>query len=356
MTTATDIAALGSGGMYPGNNRKTAPSFLSAVKELKSELVVSARRAIIKSVIKTWDSCRRSGYRPEEPDYIASLVLNGAKDLDHEWRGIFGRHGIKVYVTGIYCHQTPKVRFNGMKGNGCELGDLLWCHFHRDKDGGVSRNAILYQAKRVQGQPVRLKVGDDQLALYTAWPAFKYTGSGILNGMERSVRPSAPRRGAQYLLIDERPPEDPSAGIVGEPGTYPFGSCIADSTLFSHADLGYELVGTLEMLSGNPFDSKETAPGDGWSEVVWDLLDTSVNRAFNRARSGHHCRPRRAGALPAEIDGCFYMSESYRGALFSGLNGGNPDGVPPERSMKNGGRFKDHDPGIAILAVESFEE
>jgi len=104
----------------------------------------------------------------------------------------FDSIGIRIAVTGIYCHQTPKVNFSGMKGKSCELGDLLWCHVHSDIEGNVIRNAVLYQAKMSSVHPYRLHGNDeDQLKLYSSWPAFTYVTSGTLNSEKRHVKPSA---------------------------------------------------------------------------------------------------------------------------------------------------------------------
>ena len=132
-------------------------SFLLTVKKVKPHLVVSARYSVLISMLKAWDNCRVRGNNPEEPDIVASLVLNGTKILENEWRKVFESFKIRIAITGIYCHQTPKVSFGGMVGKSCELGDLLWCHVHSDKDGNVVRNAILYQAKKSSEQPYRIR-------------------------------------------------------------------------------------------------------------------------------------------------------------------------------------------------------
>jgi hypothetical protein len=337
-------------------------SFLITVTKLKPHLIASARYSIMMSMIKAWDNCRSRGADPEEPDIVASLVLNGTKILENEWRNVFYQFGIKIAITGIFCHQTPKVSFSGMKGKSCEIGDLLWCHLHHDSHGKNTRNAILYQAKKSSNQPYQIGRNDlDQLELYTNWPSFTYINSGGLNGQSRHVKPSAPRRGAQYLLIDDRPPEQPESGIMGMPGTYPIGSCIPNNPLINHSDLGLELVRSLEFLSGNPFDDRNSANMEnGWSKVIWDILDSSARKAFRRVKSGYIKEPRHTGSSPSEIDGCFYMTSRDKyspGSSFlndtGDLSFSNID-IPPNR-VHEGSWFDEGGGGVSVLLFETFE-
>lgn len=336
-------------------------SFLVTVKKVKPYLVISARYSVLVSMIEAWNNCRIRGDEPQEPDIVASLVLNGTKIIENEWRNVFNSVGIQIAVTGIYCHQTPKVNFSGMKSESCELGDLLWCHVHSDINGNVIRNAILYQAKKSADQPYYLRRSDeDQFKLYSKWPAFTYVTSGTLNGQKRHVRPSAPRRGAQYLLIDDRPPEGLDSGILGSLGNYPIGSCIPNNPIIYHCDLGLELVHSLELLSGDPFDDNVTAfRQKGWSRVVWDILKSSAEKAFRRSRSGYSKQPRTTGASPSELDGCFYATSpnirpSRRSLLqelvdFSFSN----DDIPPNRPEEQ--RFDKGVGGVSVVLLETYE-
>ncbi|MCK5347458.1 MAG: hypothetical protein KAR20_28805, partial [Candidatus Heimdallarchaeota archaeon] len=340
-------------GVFDDKKKGDNMSFLMTVKKVKPNLVVSARYSILVSMIEAWKNCRIRGNVPEEPDFVASLVLNGTQIIENEWRNVFNSVGIQIAVTGIYCHQTPKVNFIGMKRTSCELGDLLWCHVHSDIEGNVIRNAILYQAKKSAIQPYNLpKNDDDQLKLYSTWPQFTYVNSGSLNGQARHVKPSAPRRGAQYLLIDDRPLEIQESGILGSPGTYPIGSCIPNNPIIDHCDLGLELVHSLELLSGDPFDDRETATEEnGWSKVVWDILDSSVQKTFQRVRSGNINQPRIFGATPSEIDGCFYATSPYirpSSSLLPELGdlSLSNDDIPPNRQERQ--LFEEGGRGVSV--------
>lgn len=337
-------------------------SFILNVNKVRPYLVASARYSMLISMLKAWDNCRARGDEPEEPDIVASLVLNGTKIIENEWREIFDLFKVRIALTGIYCHQTPKITFKGMIGHSCELGDLLWCHVHSDMDGNIIRNAILYQAKKSSDQPYTIRKGDlDQFQLYSTWPEFTYVNSGkLLNGQMRHVRPSAPRRGAQYLLIDDRPPERPESGMLGFPGTYPIGSCISSNPLIDHSDIGLELVHSLECLSGDPFDDRNTAKQEnGWSRVIWDILESSASKAFRRVRSGYSNQPRRTGAEPSEMDGFFYTTSLRYFPSGKSVIGGLIDGdlsnmnIPPHK--QDGEWFDEGGGGVSILLLETYE-
>ncbi len=338
-------------------------SFLLTAKRVKPQLISVARAMVLISMHKAWDNCRTRNVQPEEPDFVASLVMNGTKILEAGWRKVLGPYKTKIAVTGIYCHQTPKVSFSGIHGTSCELGDLLWCHIHTNRKRNITRNAILYQAKKSSRQPYRISGKEfNQLKLYSNWPEFIYVSSGELNGEKRHVKPAAPRRGAQYLLIDDRPPEHPESGLLGIPGTYPIGSCISQNPLVDHSDLGLELVHSLELLSGNPFDERKTALKEiGWSRVIWDLLLISVKKAFRRSRSGYFNQPRSSGAPPSIMDGCFYTTSTQAPKIIVSLLGSkdanylflsNIEGPPSKQEDE---WFDEGGGGLSVIVVETYE-
>ncbi len=332
-------------------------SLLLAVNDEKAGLLDVARTMVLICMHKAWDNCRQRRSKPQEPDFVASLVLKGAKILNNGWGSILARRDIRIGVTAIYCHQTPKIKFSGMKKSSCELGDLLWCHSHTDKHNNTTYNAILYQAKMSSKQPHKISVGElDQLTLYTTWPEFIYVSPVYLKNEERYIKPRAPRKGAQYLLIDDRPPEDPRSGIIGVPGTYPIGSCIAQRTILDHADLGFELVSSLALLSGDPFDEKGIAlKEEGWSRVVWDLLDVSVKMAFKRSRSGYFKQPRAVGIPPSAMNGCYYITSMRDCRLISSLWGIEKADMETPPSNQDGEFFDEGGGGMSILLVETYE-
>lgn len=334
-------------------------SLLTVVNRHKGELLDISRLSTILSMHETWNNCKT---QPQEPDYVASLVINLTKHLGNGWKQILSNYGINFKVSGIFCHQTPKVQFDNMNKSSCELGDLLWCFFHRDKLGNTIRNAILFQAKCSSDQPMKIKHNEiDQLDLYSKWPEFKYVNSGKLNGQIRHVKPSAPRLGAQYLIIDDRPVEEPESGLLGLPNTYPIGCCIAQNPLIDHSDLGLELVHFISLTTGNAFDDWENAKNEtGWSRTIWDLIQSSTEKAFRRSRSGIQGTPR-THKYPLEfLDGSF-VSTPGRSELFESILGyeranileRNFGNLPPDFQERQW--YDEEGSGVSVVIFESSE-
>jgi hypothetical protein len=71
-----------------------------------------------------------------------------------------------------------------------------------------------------------------------------------------------------------------------------------DTYLYDHNHLAAEMFEFLTLRSGRPFTGKSSSR-IGWSQVVWDLLELSVAKAFNRKQSGFNQSPRAIG----DVDG-----------------------------------------------------
>src|SRR4029077_11357729 len=84
----------------------------------------------------------------------------GLEDIEESWNGQLHRFGLAVSISGIFAHQTPKVRpictaTSQARANRrlpapttktCELGDLLVIATHADGSRGAG-NAVMFQAK-----------------------------------------------------------------------------------------------------------------------------------------------------------------------------------------------------------------
>jgi hypothetical protein len=212
----------------------------------------------------------------------------------------------------VFCHQTPQVAYGVHTSASCELGDILFAYAHTPEVGPTRRNAILFQAKASAQQPYRIHTGEtDQLSLYMDWPDFVYKRSSFLTGQKRCVTPKAPHSGAQYLLIDNRPPHDPMSGLLAFPGTYPVGCCMPDMFLRDHSHLASELFNLFIFRTGRAFDDRNTAAKkNNWSQVVWDVLETAVKKAFNRKNSGRKRVSRGVGDTIQMLDGALFARTS----------------------------------------------
>ena len=341
-------------------------SFAHTVWQERGQIVQTSHLAVIHGMLDTWKRCNRLGGDPEEPDFVAGLVLESTPILYHAFSALFAQYGYQFSLAAVFCHQTPKVHFSGMKKTSCELGDLLLVHVHTAGGGGITRNALLYQAKMSSKQPHRIGSSErDQLALYTSWPEFEYHRSPPLSGQRRNVTPKLPHMGAQYMLIDDRPPSDPQSGLLGAPGTYPIGSCMADQYLHDHNHLAAELFDFLLLRSGRPFtDLQAGSSGDDWSQVVWDLLKGALSKAFNRKRSGLSSAPRHAGATVAMLDSCFFARATGPMVLSTAATVVGSDGVaqlfsesedaPPDDEYPRD-NVPAPDNGVSLILLETRE-
>lgn len=235
--------------------------------------------SFIYGILDTWKRCERNNNTPQEPDFVAGIVLESFPLMYRAFSSIFKKKGINIAMSSVYCHQTPKVKYTGMSKSSCELGDLLIVFTHKDR-GHIQRNAILYQAKISSKQPHRISKSElDQLTLYKDWPDFEYVKSPPLTGQRRSVSPKVCHPGAQYMLIDDRSYDDPLSGLLGLSDTYPVGSCMPDQYLQDHNHIAQEIFEFFIFRSGRSFDSRINT-SDGWSQIVWDLLSISLHKAF----------------------------------------------------------------------------
>jgi hypothetical protein len=337
---------------------------------VKYQLTYEARRAAIFCIQSVWQSCMQStNHKPEEPDFVASFVTEGTRIIGQRWGNILSKQGINLEISSVYCHQRPKIEFKGMQLHSVELGDLLWCHFHRDKQGNSSRNAILYQCKKTNRIAINSvpKENPDQFTLYSRWPEFKYvTGGQLLRGHSRLVRPSLPRRGAQYLLVNICPYNHNGFqlfdDLIAVHRSYPTLSCIARLPFGGHADLGCELVNSLFSLSGDPFDDKAIASTEnGWSQVIWDLIYCSLKKAIKRKNSNINHQSRVVRSRLEDMDGSFYSNAARPTGLMRCLF--DYDDAVKLINFADSGEIgvdeitrDDEDGGISVIIVETSEE
>ena len=175
-----------------------------------------------------------------------------------------------------------------------------------------------------------------------------------------------PHAGAQYMLIDDRPPDDPQSGLLGLPGTYPVGSCMPDPVLQDHNHLATELWEWLQLRTGRPFEGlDECRDKKDWSELVWDLIRVGLTKAFNRKRSGRLSDPRISGGPVPLADGlCFARSRSPQGSVAaSDVLGADrsvdlfrQDEGPPERDDRIADGYEGGEQsGTSLVLIETQE-
>jgi hypothetical protein len=296
---------------------------------------------------------------PQEPDFVAGIVLDATSKLQKTLSKALSPYGIPVSIVSVYCHQTPSVRYVP-RTKGCELGDVLLVHVHNGRTE-KRRNALLLQAKMVgYDRQYRLPKRDlRQQTLYSQWPDFIYTKPTSLQG-RRCVSPKSMHPGAKYLVIDKTLAAQITPAIAAFSSSPLFCACLPYRTLCNYRPLAEELVEFLLCQTGRPFVGKAEAQNSiGWSRVMWELITSSINKAIVRANSGLHTESRIAGDLSA-LDGAFF-------AASSGGTGGNTtlEEVAPASNQLFFGSDDHHhsvdrddltsEPSVSLVLVETSE-
>ncbi len=301
---------------------------------------------------------------PQEPDFVASLVKLGVQEIKQILDQIFQGSGVQITTTGVFCHQSPMVKFHhGFRFFRCELGDLLIVHTHKDQAQCIQRNALLLQAKMTAPAANSHKISASekpQLVLYQHWPTFSYDG-GHFHEQRRSVTPTQRPSGAQYLLIDS---DQQFSMRVPLPNRHPMAISLAARQLYLNHSFGDVLVDFLLMSrdrcrTGRRFSGKAGAAG--WSKVVWDLMTNGLKKGFTRKRTGHLPTPggRHAGDQVMAFMSSGFTAESIvseiLGTQINRLRHSmNNDGsIPPELLIDLD--IPDPESGVSIIVIETDE-
>src|SRR5436189_6460263 len=79
-----------------------------------------------------------------EVDYVAFFFLYGLRVIEARMRDALRKHDVTVAVAGVFCHQSPKVRFTHAGAQeSCELGDITFLATYGKKlRGGGLGNAV----------------------------------------------------------------------------------------------------------------------------------------------------------------------------------------------------------------------
>lgn len=271
------------------------------IKKVEPLLKALLHNSLSDSVDFVVAECSQLGNSPQEPDFIASLVLNFTPQLFTILKNVFPER--KFSVTGVFCHQKPLVDIGLTKDP--ELGDILLVYVYRDDGGYKKFNSLLFQAKISTKSTVLVSSADEhQLKLYSEWPVFKYKRAGKLNGITRDILPKTIHDGAQYLLIESRP----VFWFSDHSGSYPMGCAIPAKTLSINNSFTIELIDFLKFKSGRAFEENPFTTDDDWTKLVWDILKVTKDKVSKRRNSRLMQFPRQ---VTSNLDGyCFFINET----------------------------------------------
>jgi len=124
-----------------------------------------------------WLYRRTTSNPPPEEDYVASLIVRALPQIDSAWQPLFRQWNLTLRLTGVFCHQTPKARYQYLKKTvSPELADLLIVRRRETRTHQVRQVATLVQAKMSETGEIRLGSNDPQLHLLEQWPALNIIG------------------------------------------------------------------------------------------------------------------------------------------------------------------------------------
>lgn len=289
-----------------------------------------------------------------EEDFVASFVTVGVESIARRWDPILARHGVSLSIAGVFCHGRPQVTFDS-SGKKCkvELADLLVVHSHRSPERTQSR-AVLVQAKMSPDGTHTLPNGDEQLDLFTRWPAFAFVGK-VLDSRSRVLKEVG--HGSRYALIyDGRAfPEE-----LEWPHQCPWSACKAAKNLASESSFATLVTNLVLGKDGRSFS--HTRPRGEWSRTINDLLRITGQRTFRAKRLWAGTKSRIVEqVLPRNGDLMFFssnhggaapsLSSSVIGSHFKHLS--KTDATPPPPADPNQGDGYPEGAGIATFIVET---
>lgn len=292
-----------------------------------------------------FERCKLLASKPEEPDFIAGLVIDFTPKLYEVLKFVFPK--VKISVTGVYCHQKPIVDIGYSKSP--EIGDVLFVYSYTNDKGIRTINSLLLQAKISKTKELIVPASEvHQLQLYLKWPDFTYMRAGRLTGEKRGILPKTINDGAQYLLIDT----NRSSYLKSRFGLsrFPFLTCaIPNQKLIKNNSLSDELVDFMKFKAGRIIENDPKITKDDWTKMVWEMIDIAKSKASKRKNMGIDEFPRLSSF---QRDGfCFVQSDSK--SIFSDLKNDLSNGD----SGKNNFDFYDEENiGLSVVFIEVDEE
>ena len=268
-----------------------------------------------------------------EVGFVAAVVLGAVPSIGQLWKAVLKPAGYSVSVSGIFCHQSPKVRFDYSGGGRprCELADLLVAVEDYTSGRRGDRIACLVQAKMVSalGGKTLSDPGDlVQLDLLTRWPSFTLPNGYAPHARDFSTcaHPGATLDCGRYGLIDGQP--DPDWFQQLPASTMPAGGPRLGTFLANMLETGQTGYGRLA-----------NGLADDWSYTVDELMTRTAAATFSHSETltGRHRRGMMAMTFFAGDDDAFAFSRGDQPP---------PSGGRPEYSEE-----EPPEPGISVLHI-----
>jgi len=216
-----------------------------------------------------------------EPAFVSDFFQIGIPYIQqHIHRAVKSK--MMIDVGGVFCHQSPYVEYSSGGNNPAttEIGDLLViveCLTQKER----WKRALLLQYKHFKGRCKylhSLKYSNNsnndkhQYHLYYSWPEFKYK-NGDLKGKKRQVCLPHPHLGAQFVAIYN---DFQNPVLFTHLPDYSF-------NYTSYANTINELI---VGLNGREFYDQSEVKGDGWCQVIWDLIRVTGKKVYTQNNAG----------------------------------------------------------------------
>ena len=296
--------------------------------------------SLTKSIIRTHARCGNLNNSPEEPDFVADLILNWTQEFLSILK-LTLHPSLQLGLASVYCHQKPIVNI-GTSVNP-ELGDILFVIKYVDSQRKEHFNSLLLQAKISPREYLTVSQNEShQLYLYTNWPKFRYLRANGLNGQTRDIHPKTITQGAKYLLIDPNP-----LMTTGIQGTFAYGCSIPNRHLTISSDLTKEILDFICFSTGRTFSSENNISED-WSQMIWDLLRITKGKMSRRKNSGLNRFPRNPSS---GFDGCGFLEVNNHDSFYGDIEFSDNDGNINDTYYKE----DDNGGGVSTILIEINE-
>lgn len=209
-----------------------------------------------------------------EVDKLVYFFLEGLPLIEDQFNRILREHNVHATLSGIFCHQAPKViptpTQSGL-GNSCELGDILFLvTYGKRLYGSFLGNAMLVQAK-LDANSVE---GTLQEYLYRQANGFSYFRAGTLSGQSRHLHEGT--NALWFWGFEPRyswPLSHETEGIRAR----------RSGSRHTHMPFEIALADLICGVNGRRARALEAnATDSGWSKIVDDLIRTTARSAFHR--------------------------------------------------------------------------
>lgn len=250
----------------------------------------TAANTEINNILRTGATSVRQTMPTGEVGFVAAFVLGAVPAIASAWRPLLRPHGLSVKMWGVFCHQTPKVRFTDSSRirRTCELADLLLVVDDLTTGKATTRWAVLIQAKMAAASGgCHLKGSGDlaQLDLLSRWPNFTLPTTFAAGARDFSTCTHAGSTIAcgRYGLIDGQP--NPVWHQQAPATVMPAGG----------DELGTFIARMVECRSG--YGREATGLSDDWSRTVDELTKVTAGLAFTYSAGLKGSHPRGNSSL-----------------------------------------------------------